>query len=272
MPRRILSLIIFIALGTALACGGGADDSARPSDSDDIKLSPAAGNGAAAEPTRGPEQSAGSFGNVADEPVRFETADGVVIQGHLYSAEGPKRKVVVLAHELPTDQTAWRDFAREMASRGIHALTFDFRGYGETGGQRDVSKIDRDLEYAVRFIRSRDYAQVYVIGASMGGTAALKVASRLEVAGVVTLSAPPEIMGLDARQDVAKVTEPALFIAGQRDAGGAYVQAAQAFSSAAGSARKATEFYDSGDHGTALLKGSVADEVKAALIAFLEAN
>ena len=69
----------------------------------------------------------------------------------------------MLAHEFPKDQKAWTPFARELAARGVDALTFDFRGYGETGGTKDVAKIDRDMESAVRFIRSRDYAQVYVI-------------------------------------------------------------------------------------------------------------
>ncbi len=190
-----------------------------------------------------------------------------MVQGHLYSTAGPMRKVVVLAHEFPRDQTAWTDFARELAGRGVHALTFDFRGYGETGGDRDVSKIDLDLEAAVRFIGSRDYEQVYVFGASMGGTAALKVAARLDVAGVVTISAPAEFRGLDARDDVAAVTEPKLFIAASGD--NVAPDAVDYFMQSAPEPKQQT-IYDGSEHGTELLRGDSGPDVKEALFAFLE--
>jgi esterase/lipase len=246
-----------------IACGGG-DDGASTTDSPDVKVSPGA-SGDATKPAGEPSPAPGA---ISDETIRFETADGVTVVGHLYSSGGPKRKVVVLAHEFGASQKSWTAFARELAAKGVDALTFDFRGYGETGGAKDTAKVDRDLESAVRFIRSRDYAQTYVFGASMGGTAALKVAARLDLAGVATLSSPASIMGLDASQDVNKITEPKLFIAGTRDDGGTYAQAVSAFMKTA-TAPKNDAFFDSDKHGTALLSGPSAADVKKLLFDFL---
>lgn len=220
-----------------------------------------------AEPTA--TAAPGGSAAVQDEPVAFMTTDGVTVHGHFYSTPGPRRQVVVLAHEFPRDQTAWRDFARELAAQGIAALTFDFRGYGETGGARDVSKIDLDLEAAVRFVKSRDYPLVFVIGASMGGTAALKVAARQELTGVATLSAPLQIMGLDARPDLANIRERKLFVAGRRDEGGVYAAAVAAMLEASPEPKQAQVYEDAAEHGTELLRGANAPAVKALLLGFV---
>jgi pimeloyl-ACP methyl ester carboxylesterase len=267
---RLSSLALALLLALILACGGDDDSDGAASSDGGTVSSPAAEATATLETAAEgkPTEEAPPAG-VTDEPVRFETPDGVTISGHLYSSAGPKRKVVVLAHEFPRDQTAWTAFAQKLAGMGIDALTFDFRGYGETGGDRDVSKIDVDLEYAARFIASRDYAQVYIFGASMGGTAAIKVAARLDLAGIVTISAPDEFRGLDAREDIAAVTEPKLFTAAEGDDGAPdsvdfFAQQAQPpFDSI---------IYPGSEHGTDILRGDSGADLETALLTFLEAN
>lgn len=264
--NRLAPLLLATLL---IACGGnGDDDGASNGDTSSSPVAEASPQPTVAEdkPTEEPA-SAG----VTDEPVRFETSDGITIAGHLYSAGGPKQKVVVLTHELPRDQTAWTDFANQLAAAGIDALTLDFRGYGETGGEHDVSKIDLDLEAAARFIASRDYAQVYLFGASMGGTAAIKVASRLDLAGLVTISSPHMIMGLDASSDVANVTEPKLFVAGSGDANGAYVAVIEGFMGLTPDPKQSI-IYEESAHGTDLLATSSGAALSEALFDFLEAN
>lgn len=173
---------------------------------------------------------------------------------------------MIFAHEYPKDQKAWQGFAREIAAPGITAVTFDFRGYGETGGSKDVAKADRDLEAAVRFLKSRDYPLVYVVGASMGGTATLKVAARNDLAGIVTVSAPASFMGLDARQDVSKVTEAKLFIASRGDG-----EASTALTSFLQNAPepKQSQLYDGSAHASELLQGSNAAAFKRLVIDFV---
>ena len=169
----------------------------------------------------------------------------------------------------PNDQRAWWDFASEVGGQGYAALTFDFRGYGETGGSQDVARIDRDLIAAVRYLRERDYQRVVLVGASMGGTAALKVAAREEfdglVAGVVAVSAPESFRGLVARGDVGSIKVPMLFVASEGD--GSAVDSLESLYERA-SGFKEQKVYSGDAHGTDLLQGEHAEEFKALLLDF----
>ena len=81
-------------------------------------------------------------------PVAFATQDGVTLCGRLYGAGQPS---VVLSHMQPTDQESWAGFAETAAREGYTALTFNFRGYDPSGGDREISKLDVDVEAAVDF-------------------------------------------------------------------------------------------------------------------------
>ena len=200
------------------------------------------------------------------ESVRFTSQDGVKLKGYLF---GRGDKGVVLAHMYPTDQKSWRPFAEELADKGYRALTFDFRGYGESAGQKEISLIDRDLLAAVLFLKGRGLKKVYLIGASMGGMAAIKVAAREPVAGVVTLGSPLSFQGLDAGADVAKVKAPKLFIASERDPYNG--QSAKTFYQRA-SGIKETLVFPSEAHGTFLFDTPHAAALKSALLKFIEKN
>ena len=263
--RHVVGLVAAAALVLLLgACGGnGGGGSSTPA----ATRSPAPATGTRAAGTPSATATAPSGGaKVNDEPVAFATTDGVTIRGHLYSTPGPQRKAVIFAHMFPSDQRSWTAFAQEVAATGIAALTLDFRGYGETGGSKDVPKIDRDLSAAVRFLKARDYPQVYLVGASMGGTAALKVAVAESVAGVVTVSAPVEFQGLDARNDVPTLRMRLLFIA-SRDDGSAPASAGFFMQNAPG--QRDAQILEGSAHGTDLLKGSQASAFKQLVLDFL---
>ena len=255
--RATATLIVAVAALSVLACGG-SDDSET--------ATPTSAVGATATTAPAQQSPTAAAGAVADEPVGFSTSDGVTIRGHLYSTAGPKRRVVILAHDFPRDQIAWTAFARELAAQGIAALTFDFRGFGETGGAKDVPLIHLDLEAAANFIEARDYAQVYLVGASMGGTAAIKVAARLDFAGVVTVSAPTSFRGLDARSDIVNVEEPTLFLASRDD--GDAPAAAQFFAGNAPGVQ-GSALFEGAAHGTAILQSAAAPALKQLIIEFL---
>ncbi len=261
------SLFVFVL---ALACGGDSDSdsesgTATPQDSASIKDTPAPDS--TGDPPAGTVTSDSVV--VTDEEVAFDTPDGRRIRGHFYSIPGPKQQVVIFAHELPTDQTAWRDFAMELAAQGIATLTFDFRGYGESVGPSDLAHIDIDLETAVRFIRSRDYPLIYVYGASMGGTATMIVAARQELAGIVVVSAPPSFRGLDATEVVAEIGGAKLFIASVGDAGGAYADAIESYMRQAQEPKESVLF-DGTAHGTQLFDGANSAQFRETLLDFLK--
>jgi pimeloyl-ACP methyl ester carboxylesterase len=208
-------------------------------------------------------------------PVTFRSADGVELAGRLFGDTARARTGVVFAHMLPADQSSWFAFADRVAGEGYLALTFDFRGYcpgGDAGcsaGEKDVSADTTDLAAAVAFLRSRGVETVAIVGASMGGTAALLVAADQgeRVAAVITLSAPQSIEGLVAGPDVlARIRAAKLFLAGAFD--GTAAAAAQAFSDEA-QAPSRLEIVASDDHGTDLITGGQAEIVRNLLLSEL---
>ncbi len=201
--------------------------------------------------------------------VTFDTADGVTLAGRLF---GPASATsgVVLAHMLPADQTSWYPFAERLAGQGFHVLTFDFRGYcpgGDGGcseGTKDIDASPIDLRAAVAFLRADGAQRIGIAGASMGGTAALLVASRDRegIPALVMLSAPQVLSGLAVGQaELQTVTGAKLYIAGLGDPAGA-VASADALA-AIGPEPADEQIITVDAHGTDLLTSSHGEQVQA---------
>lgn len=141
--------------------------------------------------------------------------DGIVLSGRLF---GPANEpVVIMTHMRPNDQTAWFSYAEQLAENGYAALTFDFRGYGESEGSEDFSKLDDDLRAVISYMRDRGRTEIYLLGASMGGTTALVVAAQEQLDGVIVVSPPSRFEGQDALGAAPQITAPKLFIASEED-------------------------------------------------------
>ncbi len=196
--------------------------------------------------------------------VTFVTGDGITLRGHLF---GSGQRWVILSHMFPTDQTGWFPFAGELALRGYHVLTYDFRGYGESDGQKQIDRIDRDLTAALEFVRGQKPLRVVLIGASMGGTAAVIVASRQPVDGVITLSAPLAFRGLDAARLDQRLKVPSLFISAELD-GDNQVSARRLYEAAQG--ERSLDIVPGSSHGIRLVDPSRGSAVRADIITFLE--
>jgi pimeloyl-ACP methyl ester carboxylesterase len=202
-------------------------------------------------------------------PVTFRTSDGVTLAGRLF---GPPNapEGVVLAHALPADQTSWYPFAERLAKQGFRVLTFDFRGYcpgGDGGcseGEQDIGASPTDLAAAVAFLRGEGVQRLGIAGASMGGTAALLVASqdREGIPALVMVSAPQILSPLAVgREQLQTVTGAKLYIAGLGDPAGA---AASADALAAiGPQPVNEEIVAVDDHGTDLLTSSHGEQLQA---------
>ena len=236
MSRRPLVLLVLLIAILAASCGG-------------------------SQPTATP-----AAGATEGQSVSFRTDDGVVLQGHLY---GSGENGVVLAHMFPSDERSWQDFAQALAQHGFTALTFNFRGYPPSGGEQQIDKIDHDEAAAYAFLEGRGVKHIALAGASMGGTASIIVGSSKPIAALITLSAPAEFRGLDASTAIRQVKAPALFVASEADDGAA--AAAQFFYSATAGPKELKIF--TGDaHGTNLLTGDHAQEVRDLLLSFLSAH
>ena len=244
VPRRIFILVATAFLACALIAASGL---------------PLTGCGGANKTADSP--GSGGVGT----KVTFSTTDGVSLGGHIF---GSGHSGIVLAHMYPADQTSWFATAGELAAKGYLVLTFDFRGYGESPGTKQIDQIDKDVDAAVKEIQSLGATSLALVGASMGGTASLIVAARQPVVAVATLSAPVEFQGLSARQAVAAITTPKLFLAAEKDAGAAGARDLYALAPDP----KEIKIFPGSDHGTALLNGASAADVRTILFAFLEKN
>ncbi|HXW05508.1 MAG TPA: alpha/beta fold hydrolase [Vicinamibacterales bacterium] len=134
-------------------------------------------------------------------PVTLKAADGIALKGSYYAAGQPGPGLLLL-HQCNRDRSAWASLAKSAAERGFHVLTMDYRGYGESEGQRFESYLEQqpvmqqkwpgDIDAAFAWLRSQpgvDGQRIGAAGASCGVNQSVLLARRHpEVRTVVLLS------------------------------------------------------------------------------------
>jgi uncharacterized protein len=118
---------------------------------------------------------------VSEKPERTRVSfnsDGVELVGYLYRPTHATGKVpcVVMGHGFSGTQDRLAASAERFAGAGFAALTFDYRNFGESGGQpRQLISIRGQLEdwrSAIRFARGHegvDTERIALWGSSLGG-------------------------------------------------------------------------------------------------------
>lgn len=226
---------------------------------------------AACEETTKPDIPSGPDLLTGSRAVSFTTDDGVTLRGHLF---GTGATGVILAHMYPADQRSWYPTAQTLAAQGYLVLTFDFRGYGESDGSKDIAHLNKDAFAAIIACADAGAFRMVLVGASMGGTASLiaadqsQVLSRLQVTGVVTLSAPVAFKGLSCQEAVPRLYMPLLFIAGADDVGAGEARKLQDLAGGEGD----LQIVSGAEHGTELLEGPESATVLDLMLGFLETN
>jgi pimeloyl-ACP methyl ester carboxylesterase len=178
---------------------------------------------------------------------------------------------VILAHMRPADQTSWYPFAQTLADTGEYTvMTFDFRGYGESTGEKQFDRIDTDLTAAYEYMHDDlGIERVYLVGASMGATAALIVGARVPVEGVVAISSLEQFPPLDATLTVGEITAPKLFITSEDDVPA--MRSQEEFWKLA-QEPKEQHIYEGSAHGVALFDGPHGADLERRIIDFLRTN
>jgi alpha-beta hydrolase superfamily lysophospholipase len=188
---------------------------------------------------------------VEAKQVWFRASDGALLDG---AAVGNGDVGVVLAHESPSDLCPWLPFAKTLAERGYRAFAFDFRGSGASPARfgAQATRYDRDVAAAGAEVRRLGGKKVFVVGASLGGAAALNAAPSLDPqpAGVVSLSGEPQLLG--AMESAPRLQAPLLVLIARRD-GYSSVADNRRLVRAAGPADKELAVYPGAWHGWDLL-------------------
>jgi dienelactone hydrolase len=203
--------------------------------------------------------------DLGGEHVSFVTSDGVLLRGHLY---GRGSVGVILAHMYPADQSDWTDFARVLAAHGYQSLTFDFRGFTESEGESGTEFADRDLLAAYQFLRPR-VSRIFIAGASLGSEAAILIAAREQVAGIICISTPTSFGGLNVEPVIHLVHAPILFVTSADDP---LVAGQPQILYKLATAPKSMEVYPGDAHGTAILSGPYATDLQSLMLRFIAAN
>ena len=122
----------------------------------------------------------------------IKAADGIDLKVTYFSPGRPGPGILLL-HQCNMDRHAWDGLAKDLADAGFHVVTLDYRGFGESGGdraQREKWPGDVDAAYAYLLAQKDvDKTRVAAGGASCGVTLSSDLANRHhEVRALMLLS------------------------------------------------------------------------------------
>jgi alpha-beta hydrolase superfamily lysophospholipase len=150
-------------------------------------------------------------------------------------------------------------------------LAFDFRGNGHSAQPaKDVLAYRRDFTAAIKRLRSDGARRVFLIGASMGGAAAVQNSGGLPLTGVVSLSGTRLWPGYGINRPGPRALRAPFLYVGSKSDGRAPLEEARAIVRNAGSHDKRSIFYRGSLHGWELAQDApFAGKTRALILAWL---
>ena len=152
----------------------------------------------------------------------FQGSDGVNLKGSYYDPGRPGPGLL-LVHQCNLDRSSWDNLANDLASAGVHVVTFDLRGFGESEGEPMsgaesfrtlIQKAPGDVDAAYTHLMNQqgvDKSRVAVGGASCGVMLSATLATRRpEIKTLVMLSGPA---GDAAASHIKQTSDLAVFAA-----------------------------------------------------------
>ncbi len=202
-------------------------------------------------------------------------ADGTKLKASYFSAGKPGPGVLLL-HQCDHERKIWDGLAHQLAAAGVNVLTFDLRGFGESGGephdkvppmgaQEQIQKWPGDIDIAFQYLKSQPGVNADAIGlggASCGVNNAVHTASRHpEVKSLVLLSGPSD---LESRQFLRQSSLPVFFGVADDDQYPGMVQDTEWLYVIAPNPGKKFAHYQTGYHGAEIF--SVHPDLPAAIV------
>ena len=133
--------------------------------------------------------------------IDLKASDGVTLKA-TYTSPGRPGPAMLLIHQCNMDRSSWDHLSTQLVDAGIHVLTMDLRGFGDSGGEgisagfpQLLQKSSGDLDIAYAYLVSQtgvDRSRVGVGGASCGAMLTSDLAMRQsEITTLMLLSGPP---------------------------------------------------------------------------------
>jgi dienelactone hydrolase len=165
----------------------------------------------------------------APRMVDVQTADGVILKATVFATAKPGPAVLML-HQCDDQRTVWDSLGAKLQRAGITAMSFDYRGYGESGGtphdklspaefarmQTEHWPTDIDSAYAVLLRQPGvEPEEIGIAGGSCGVQNAMQLANRLHNVKALALLAGS--MDQSGRAFIAQDSAPPLFLGAAAD-------------------------------------------------------
>jgi pimeloyl-ACP methyl ester carboxylesterase len=202
----------------------------------------------------------------------FSAADGTRLVGHRF---GKGTTAVILTHQSEGDLCDWLPYAKRLAARGYFVFPIDFRGYGFSDiPSAGPYRYAQDIAAATKELRKLGKRKVFVVGASMGGIAAVVAGANVSppLAGVVSISSPARYRGMDGVKAGARLRVPVLYLAATADDNGGFdfSKDAEAMFATTAAKEKRLELLPGAAHGIGLMASSA--RAKTLVEGFLRAH
>jgi dienelactone hydrolase len=170
--------------------------------------------------------------------LTLTTDQGFELKASYYQSNQTSDRAVLLLHQCNYNRTMYNDIGQQLADKGIHALSLDFRGYGESAtNEFNFEKVralpsdkqsaawqklsthwPSDVQLAYNYLKNNmsDTGIVGVVGASCGGYPASTLAEKnpISVMGFFSSGQSEENI---ARYTKTLANKPTLIIASEKD-------------------------------------------------------
>ena len=119
------------------------------------------------------------------EKLIFQNSKGDKLVGVLSNPVENKEKIVIICHGLASnkDRPIYVKMEEILNKNNIATFRFDFFGQGESKGKFEeitMTELVDDILQAVLLLKTKGYFKFGIFGSSMGGTAAIIAATRIE--------------------------------------------------------------------------------------------
>ena len=215
--------------------------------------------------------------------ITLTTPDNFDLKADYYQGENSAQKAnnqaVLMLHQCNYNRTMYDNIGEQLAQQSIHALSLDFRGFGESissefnvANVRKLPQAERreawsnmsshwpeDVQLAFDYLKEKigKNGKMGIIGASCGGSQAITLAEKESISAISFFSSSQRDKNI-ARYGKTLVEIPTLIIASEDD-GRTFTSAQQLFSTAKNPSSKMIS-YKGNMHGYPLLDSDKALE------------
>jgi len=172
--------------------------------------------------------------------LTLTTDKGFALKASYYKSNQTSDRGVLLLHQCNYNRSMYNDIGQQLSGKGIHALSLDFRGFGEsandefnaeklqtlpreerrTAWQKMSKHWPSDVQLAYNHLKSKmsDKAIIGVVGASCGGSQAITLAEKNPVNVIGFFSSGQRDENI-TRYKQTLADKPTLIIASEKDTG-----------------------------------------------------